>query len=211
MKIMYLFITGISSIIYSQEFWKESNWPNGITDLSSAINSNGYIYAVTNNYGVYRSTNNRDDWVTLNNGLSELYVYSLAINLEGYIYAGTGNGVYCNINSTVTEVEEDKLLSYTFNLDQNCPNPFNPVTTIKYSLPNEVSSEKPAPTLAGSIESLVVYDVLGRGTATLVIEKQNPGNYEVECEASSFASADGLRIAEMINVSYTFLCTSLNQ
>ncbi len=60
-----------------------------------------------------------------------------------------------------------------FSLEQNYPNPFNPGTVISYSL------------IVNSDVSLKVYDILGHETAVLVNEKQQPGTYEVEWDASN--------------------------
>jgi len=68
-----------------------------------------------------------------------------------------------------------------FVLSQNYPNPFNPSTTIKYSVPKIINNQS-------SIINLKVYDVLGNEVATLVNEEKSPGNYEVEWNASGFAS-----------------------
>jgi hypothetical protein len=35
---------------------------------------------------------------------------------------------------------------------------------------------------------LVIYDILGREVATLVNQKQKPGNYEITFDASKFSS-----------------------
>jgi len=64
----------------------------------------------------------------------------------------------------------------TFNLWQNYPNPFNPVTFIKYAVSNEEHI------------TIKVYNILGKEIATLVDEKQAPGFYTVEFNASSYAS-----------------------
>ncbi len=69
-----------------------------------------------------------------------------------------------------------------FELMQNYPNPFNPTTTIKYSIPNIVGVE----TLHAT--SLQVYSILGEEIATLVNEKQSPGNYTVQFDASNLPS-----------------------
>ncbi len=69
-----------------------------------------------------------------------------------------------------------------FELFQNYPNPFNPVTTIKYSIPSLGGVE----TLHAT--SLRIYNILGKEVATLVNEKQAPGNYSVQFDASNLPS-----------------------
>lgn len=61
-------------------------------------------------------------------------------------------------------------------LMQNHPNPFNPNTTISYTLKE-----------AGKV-LLKVYDALGREVTTLVNEDKVPGNYSVQFNASSLSS-----------------------
>lgn len=63
-----------------------------------------------------------------------------------------------------------------FALHQNYPNPFNPSTTIRF----EVGG--------WGFVSLKVYDLLGREVATLVNEVKLPGSYQVQWDASNFAS-----------------------
>lgn len=58
-----------------------------------------------------------------------------------------------------------------FMLEQNFPNPFNPVTKIKFQIPK-----------SGYV-SLEIYDALGRNVTTLVNENLNPGIYEAEWNA----------------------------
>ena len=71
-------------------------------------------------------------------------------------------------------VENNTIL--TFKLWQNYPNPFNPVTFIKYAVSNEEHVV------------LKVYDILGKEISTLVNEKQAPGFYNIEFDASSLSS-----------------------
>lgn len=61
-------------------------------------------------------------------------------------------------------------------LAHNYPNPFNPITTIKYQIPEL------------SFVTLKVYDVLGNEIATLVNEEKTVGNYQVDFDASSLSS-----------------------
>jgi hypothetical protein len=63
-----------------------------------------------------------------------------------------------------------------FRLHPNYPNPFNPVTTIRYDVP-EVSHV-----------TLVVYDALGRQVQTLVDGQRVPGQHEAVFEATGLPS-----------------------
>jgi hypothetical protein len=66
----------------------------------------------------------------------------------------------------LTGVDEPaEALPKTLVLEQNFPNPFNPSTTITYSLPN-----------TGHVE-LVIYDMLGKKVRTLVNQEQTARNY----------------------------------
>ncbi len=61
-------------------------------------------------------------------------------------------------------------------LSQNFPNPFNPITTIRYSVPR-----------TGHV-SLVVYSVRGERISTLVNGEKEAGSYEVSFNANGLAS-----------------------
>ncbi|MCB0732437.1 MAG: T9SS type A sorting domain-containing protein, partial [Ignavibacteriae bacterium] len=72
-------------------------------------------------------------------------------------------------------------------------------TTIKYSIPNNTvmlnlfqhlnNSEIPNQVRDDNANvKLIVYDILGREVATLVNQKQKPGNYEVEFDARGLTS-----------------------
>jgi hypothetical protein len=71
-----------------------------------------------------------------------------------------------------------------FSLSQNYPNPFNPSTKIKFSIPLSRGVTEGR----GVLTSLKIYDILSREVATLVNEPLQPCTYEVEWDASNFAS-----------------------
>ncbi|MDP6592943.1 MAG: T9SS type A sorting domain-containing protein, partial [Candidatus Marinimicrobia bacterium] len=62
-------------------------------------------------------------------------------------------------------VDEPVVLPEEYALHQNHPNPFNPVTTIRYDLPQ-----------AGDVK-LTIYDMLGREMKVLVSQGMSPGSY----------------------------------
>lgn len=63
-----------------------------------------------------------------------------------------------------------------YQLQQNFPNPFNPTTIIRYSIPNV------------ELVQIKVYDVLGKEIKTLVNEFKKVGSYEVEFDGSNLSS-----------------------
>lgn len=78
--------------------------------------------------------------------------------------------------NTITNVEDEEGIPKGYSLEQNCPNPFNPSTSIKYAVSDM------------QFVTLKVYDVLGNEIATLVNEEQPAGSYEVSFDASQFTS-----------------------
>ena len=90
--------------------------------------------------------------------------------IDGIVYGDT----------TLTDVADENELPKEFSLSQNYPNPFNPITTIKYTIPNVISTEG-----RNLKATLKVFDILGKEIATLVNEEQPAGNYEVEFSATS--------------------------
>jgi hypothetical protein len=69
-----------------------------------------------------------------------------------------------------------------YELHQNFPNPFNPVTKIKFDVPNFAWAQYTEPV------QLLIYDILGRKVISLVSELLKPGTYEVDWDASRYPS-----------------------
>ncbi len=75
-----------------------------------------------------------------------------------------------------TDVETGNPVASEFRLMNNYPNPFNPSTTIKYSVPQ------------GSNVLIKVFDILGNEIETLVNEEKLVGIYEASWNATSLSS-----------------------
>ena len=82
------------------------------------------------------------------------------------------------------------LIPAEFALYQNYPNPFNPVTTIRFDIPVETYHNT----------SLRIYDITGRVVETLVNEKLEPGQHEIQWNASQHSS--GVYFLRMNAVSF---------
>ncbi len=79
--------------------------------------------------------------------------------------------LFGRLNNSVTTGFQEK-----FELFQNYPNPFNPLTTIKFAVPKE------------SQVNISVFNILGEKVKELKNEVMKPGYYEVNFNASMFAS-----------------------
>ena len=89
------------------------------------------------------------------------------------------SAVFIYTNSNLLGLSQDENIIYIpieHMLYQNYPNPFNPVTTINYQLQ-----------ITNYID-LSIYNLLGQKVATLVSKHQQAGAYQVEWDASGFAS-----------------------
>ncbi|MGE5807055.1 MAG: endo-1,4-beta-xylanase [Ignavibacteria bacterium] len=80
------------------------------------------------------------------------------------------------VNVVVGVDDDNKVLPGKFQLFANYPNPFNPITNIRYDI------------AATSQVTIKIFDVLGRHIQTLVNEMQSPGQYTVTFNASDLSS-----------------------
>ena len=88
MKTFILILLGILitySKSYSQDMWERTDGLDSVTIYSLAINSNGDIFAGTDSSGLFRSTDNGDNWSNL--GIINYDIHSIAISSNGDIYA----------------------------------------------------------------------------------------------------------------------------
>lgn len=82
------------------------------------------------------------------------------------------------LDSLSTSIDNDLKQNFpdNYELYANYPNPFNPTTTITYSLPNS------------SLVILKIYDLLGREIETLINEEKDSGTYKVIWNAQDIPS-----------------------
>ena len=87
-------------------------------------------------------------------------------------------------------VLENGIVPETVHLYSNYPNPFNPVTTIRFDIPVDTYRNT----------SLRIYDINGHAVETLVNEKLEPGQHEIQWNASQHSS--GVYFLRMNAVSF---------
>lgn len=144
-----------------------------ISAISFCDSLNGYL--LKSNQYIYRTRNGGLTWINEasepNLGGIEMVdtTTAFAVGLYGAILS-TNNFGLLDAKSSQNNTPKDILLS------KNFPNPFNPSTTIKYSVPYECRV------------TLTVYNSLGQNIIDLVNEIKPAGNYEKVFNASGLSS-----------------------
>jgi hypothetical protein len=91
-----------------------------------------------------------------------------------YVSNTLGISIYKIASATSVSDRENKITG--FFLEQNFPNPFNPVTTIRYAIPE------------ASHVRLTIFDAIGREVVTLMKGYQLEGTYTIDLDASPYPS-----------------------
>ncbi len=156
---------------------------SGITDtnITSLTYFNNKIVAGTASGKVYISGNKGNSWSSISSGALNNYAFTTLASNINYLFGCMENNSiwkYTNSSSTLTEINNINSKIKNFELCQNLPNPFNPVTKIRFEIPDNYKGHV----------SLKIFDILGKEVETLVNEKQSPGEYEVNWDASQYPS-----------------------
>ena len=152
--------------------WTATTLTHNMTSLC-VVDTN--LFGGTWAEGAYYMVNSNSTFKSM--GLPSVYVTGFAAD-NGVLYASTSDNTVWKrtISEILTGVKDARQVPVEFNLSQNFPNPFNPTTTINYS----VSKSSPV--------VLKVYNIMGKEVETLVNEQKGAGNYQVRFNASKLAS-----------------------
>jgi len=140
----------------------------GNTGLNKLTNSIAFDENY-NLFGIVGADNEVADFISINpsNGIGAIIGSVGYKNILGLAYTAKG----------VSDLSEDKAnVPFAYSLKQNFPNPFNPSTKIKYSIP-QISNVV-----------LKIFDVLGNQVETLVSEEKPVGTYEITWYAEGLPS-----------------------
>jgi len=149
-----------------------------------SINTNGLDVEITvsgtNNTVAGELVNSSGTVVAVNNGTNSNPFTLTAPGPGNYIVnAGHKSPLVwdsASVSITITDLGDVTFNPSEFKLYDNYPNPFNPSTTIRYSIPE------------ASFTTLNVYDALGNIVSSLVNESKSAGIYEVVFNASGLSS-----------------------
>jgi hypothetical protein len=62
----------------AQNFWAQTNGPQGGDGIALATNASGHVFVGTQGGGIFRSTDSGETWTGVNNGLTATNVRALA-------------------------------------------------------------------------------------------------------------------------------------
>src|SRR4030095_6139086 len=96
-KIIYFFILTIVITISSNAQFEPTGGPFGAGAVYCLFASGNDLFAGTQNGGVFKTTNNGDNWIQINNGMGSQLVNTLT-GLNNYLFAGTSTGLYRSLD-----------------------------------------------------------------------------------------------------------------
>ena len=179
---------GDYAVIVNSIFW--NNQPSNI---------NGMVFPYFSNIDVPLGSNNITADPQFLNGSENFHLNEnspcidagtnfLEVDLAGFMLPGITPDTIINLNDQdyygaapdmgATETEfilniENELLPNNFALYQNQPNPFNPITTLRYDLPQN------------EMINITIYDMKGRIIKTLVNSSQTAGHKTIQWNATN--------------------------
>ena len=144
---------------------------------------------------LYYSTNDGATWTAITDpftnqigSIPSTRCLKIDMHQPNVVYIGTGGqGVFKYVINN--NDDDDNAISSNQIGSSNYPNPFNPKTTISFSLPND------------SRVRIVVYDLTGRVVKELLNSRLKSGEHKVEFDASNLAS--GIYLYRFVSDNYS--------
>jgi photosystem II stability/assembly factor-like uncharacterized protein len=130
--------------------------------------------------GVFKTTDGGISWNLLTSfcelpfTLSDVHFISEDV---GWVVGRSGS-IFKTTNGGITFIEDrgEEVIPSAYKLDQNHPNPFNPLTKIRFSIPKK------------SFVDIKIYNITGELITILVNEEKPAGSYTVSWDASTYPS-----------------------
>jgi hypothetical protein len=150
--------------------WNRALTQSHISKFMSEVLQPDYYQSSDSGLVAYYKFDQYENLGINNDGVDDIRDFSVNAN------HGDAEGSPVLVGSDWITTVNDESLPLEFSLSRNYPNPFNPSTTIVYSLAQ-----------SGRV-TLSIYDLLGRVVVKLVDEERPAGEYETKWNASSFPS-----------------------
>ena len=172
-------LTGIAKRSLIDYYNNQKDYTSVITLADEIIKENGsddemicdakYVKGLLYEY----SLNKKDEAISLYADIVKNYEEVAATRMAVQQLKNLGIDIQANKKNEKTTNDQTEELTFA---TSNYPNPFNPTTTISYSLPTD-----------GKVQ-IKVFDVLGREVSTLIDGYVGSGKHSVVWDGSNFAS-----------------------
>jgi len=139
--------------------------------------NNNTAYAVGSGGELFITHNAGDTWVKEQSKSGNIIrSFSIVSPSKLMLFGEQGNMLKYTPDLTSTGNGTNSEVPSRYSLEQNFPNPFNPSTNVKFSIP------------ANGIVKLTVFDITGREVKVLANEKMNTGSYEINFNGTGISS-----------------------
>ena len=160
--------------------WEALDWVQDIDYVLDIIGVDGHIYVI-NDQTILVSDDEGQTWSDLTSGLSPNEMFYLGGDLEltssGYLYAGARyvhRSAY-PVSTPPLDIEPINIPEeFSFTLYPAYPNPFNPITTLHYDMPED------------NLVNITIYDMVGRVVKTLININQTAGYHSIRWSATNY-------------------------
>ena len=127
---------------------------------------------------LYLSNDNGENWEVISQDIGHTFFNFARFNPHASqeVYAGAAGGGMWRSSNVPVSISGETDLPSRFTVMPNYPNPFNPVTTFSYELPNR------------SDVTLKVYDLSGRMVSRITRTSQSPGEYSIHWDGTGHPS-----------------------
>ena len=136
-------------------------------DINSIAFDPGGALWIGTDKGLHRYKDGTWTSYTTEDGLAHNTVKDVAIAPDGAVWAATSGGGISKFVPSTTIVEGDKDTPSGFAVTGNFPNPFNPETSIQFTLPED------------GVVNLAVYNIMGQKVRELVADTMQAGTHSV--------------------------------
>lgn len=170
----------LAPYLYSKILGRKQQYSEAITSLSKISSSSSFAKAAKL-AEFYINLNGLNDASRAEELLHELSANGskndIALKLAQHDFATVFQNAQDEIGKTKGHLSKSSgIQPLSYSLSQNFPNPFNPSTSIKFSIQDP-----------GNVE-LKIYDVLGKEVTTLVNGYKEAGNYTESFDASRLSN-----------------------
>jgi hypothetical protein len=179
----------------STPLWTYSGMGDEVSSVSFSKNSKiltavswGGLNVPVNNLLVFKVPNNLNQpifaytgagsysWCSTSNDGLTVIAGGKKVHARAFGNGGEIDNIAVDTSDIPLSVHNISMIPKSYALRQNFPNPFNPVTKIKFDLPNNTKVK------------IIIYDISGREISQLVNNNLSAGSYEIEWNGNDFAS-----------------------